>query len=81
LEVARTDIEVVAKEAIKALTNLDVEAKYRDEIEGLEKYWRSKPQPIVPGRYRVTKRIKRLNKKRQLKNLERVRQQLKKSMR
>lgn len=81
LEVARTDFEVVAKEAIKALTNLDVEAKYRDKIEGLEKYWRLKSQPIAPGRYKATKTIKWLNKKGQMKTLERVRQQLKKSMR
>lgn len=81
LEVARTDFEVVAKEAIKALANLDVDAKYRDKIEGLETYWRLKSQPLAPGRYKTTKTIKWLNKREKMKTLEKVRQQLKKSMR
>ena len=78
IRIGREDFEVVAKEAIQAIESLDTTSKYKTEVGNLKHYWKLRNQEDK------IKRKKRKpewpDKKVKMKNLERLRQQLKSSI-
>lgn len=78
LKIGRKDFEVVAKVVIEAISKLDIEALYVQEVEGLKEFWEIKNQKSK--RHKLYQKPEWMNKKIRMKNLEKVRQQLRKRM-
>ena len=79
LIIARKDFEDVAVEAIAAIEYLDTEGQQKKVVLQLKQYWALRKQ--VPKRSKTTGRFSWMNKEARMKNLEKVRQQLKRPMR
>ena len=76
LQIGRSDFEIVAKEAISAIEQLNTNLKYKSEVEKLKGYWKIRSQKDKT--YQTKRKVEWIDKQSRMKNLERLKQQLKK---